>query len=156
MKRPPGLDRPHARFIVLWMGRIHTWMHRVSGGRLGGTFQGVDVLLLTTAGRRSGLERTNPVLYLEDGARLVIVASKAGMDHHPAWFHNLVAHPEVSVQTGGQSQSMRTRVADAAERAELWPRLNALYANYDTYQGWTDRELPVVILDAWEEGGRAQ
>ena len=87
------------------------------------------------------------MLYLQDGDRFIVVASKGGMNHHPAWFHNLVAHPDVSVQVGDQVRGMRARVADDMERAALWPKLNEMYPNYDTYQGWTERVIPVVILE---------
>src|SRR5690349_226757 len=107
------------------VGPVHIWLYRRSGGRIWGRFpkSKAPVMLLTTTGRRSGQERTVPLIYLADGERLAIVASQGGMPTHPAWYHNLVAHPRVTVQTGKQVREMDARVATDAERAELWPRL---------------------------------
>jgi len=104
-------------------------------------------MLLTTVGRRSGEARTVPLIYLEDSERLVVVASQGGMPTHPGWYHNLVAHPRVTVETGRRIREMDARVADAVERAELWPRLVEMYDDYDDYQARTDRQIPVVILE---------
>lgn len=128
--------------------RLNIWLYRATGGRVGGRFPGgAPVLLLTSVGRRSGLERTVPLLYLEDGDRLVVVASQGGMPTHPDWYHNVVAHPRVEVEVGRRVREMVARVADEAERAELWPRLVAVYRGYDDYQARTERRIPVVVLD---------
>ena len=125
----------------------NTWVYCLSGGRLGGRFRGgAPVLLLTTIGRKSGQPRTAPLLYLEDGENLVIVASKGGMSHHPVWYLNLEANPDVDVEIGNQRRRMRARRASAEEKAKLWPRLVAMYRDYDDYQARTDRNIPVVIL----------
>jgi len=150
--RPPGLDMPHARFIVKWMSRFNAWLYRISGGRIGGRFlRGAPVCLLTTTGRRSGLPRTVPLLYLADSERVLLVASKGGMKNHPLWYLNLVAKPEVSLQIGEATREMVARTAGPEERAALWPRLVAMYRDYDTYQTWTDREIPVVVLEGARE-----
>jgi deazaflavin-dependent oxidoreductase (nitroreductase family) len=128
-------------------GAIHSALYRVSGGRAGGSFGKAPVLLLTTTGRRSGKRRTAPLLYLEDGERLVVVASKGGDPRNPAWFANLGANPDVEVELGRRRERRRARVASAAERAELWPRLVELYPSYGEYQGKTSREIPVVLLE---------
>jgi deazaflavin-dependent oxidoreductase (nitroreductase family) len=100
----------------------------------------------TTTGRRSGKLSTTPLLYLGDGDRRVVVASYGGADHHPAWYHNLVAHPAVTVQAGSSVQRMRAEVADPEERARLWPRLVAAFPTYDDYQARTERQITVVVL----------
>ncbi len=129
------------------MSALNVWLYRLTSGRIGGRFRhGAPVLLLTTVGRRSGASRVAPLLHLRDGERLVIVASKGGMSHHPTWYLNLQANPDVEVEVGGERRKMRARTADAAERAALWPRLVAMYRDYDDYQARTDREIPVVIL----------
>ncbi|WP_345893943.1 nitroreductase/quinone reductase family protein [Nocardioides sp. TF02-7] len=88
------------------------------------------------------------MLYLRDGDRLAVVASQGGLPRHPQWFHNLEAHPDTTVALRGErSRRVRARVADPAERAALWPRLVELYADFESYQAWTDREIPVVVLD---------
>jgi F420H(2)-dependent quinone reductase len=131
------------------MGPAHVWLYRVSGGRIWGRFpkSKSPVLLLTTIGRKSGQERTVPLIHLVDDDRIVIVASQGGMPTHPAWYHNLVAHPRVTVEIGRRVREMDARIADDTERAALWPRLTAMYADYDDYQARTDRQIPVVILD---------
>ena len=91
--------------------------------------------------------RTTPLVYLEDADRVVVVASQAGRRNHPLWFRNIEADPAVTVQIGGERRAMRARTADAQERSGLWPRLVALYSDYDSYQSWTDREIPVVLLE---------
>ena len=146
--RPPGLDRAHSHAIIKCMSRANTWLYRVSGGKVGSRFlAGAPVLLLTTTGRKSGLPRTQPVLYLVDEDRLVIVASKAGMAKHPMWYLNLCATPAVQVEVGDTATHYEARTADADEKAELWPRLVAMYPDFDSYQSWTERDIPVVILE---------
>jgi deazaflavin-dependent oxidoreductase (nitroreductase family) len=126
--------------------RTHIALYRRTGGKLGGRFRGSPVLLLTTTGRRSGQLRTMPLLHIVDGNRKVVVASYAGAEHHPAWYHNLLAHPEVTVQAGSSIQQMRAEVADSAERARLWSPLVAMYPDYENYQAKTERQIPVVVL----------
>jgi len=125
----------------------NTWVYRLSGGRIGGRFrQGAPVLLLTTTGRKSGRLRTAPLLYLEDGENLVVVASKGGMSQHPVWYLNLDSNPDVEVEIGTSRRRLRARRASDEEKAKLWPRLVAMYRDYDDYQARTDRNIPVVIL----------
>ena len=134
--------------LIKAMSRLNTWAYRATNGRLGGRFRGgAPVMLVTTIGRKSGRRFTIPLLYLRDGARVVTVASKGGMDHHPLWYRNMVANPQVDVQIGAETTSMRARTASATEKSELWPRLVAMYADYDAYQARTARDIPVVILE---------
>ena len=133
--------------LIRAMSAANTWVYRLSGGRIGGRFlRGAPVLLLTTIGRKSGRPRTAPLLYLDDGDELVIVASKGGMSQHPVWFLNLEANPDVEVEVGSTRRRMRARRASDEEKAKLWPRLVAMYRDYDDYQARTDRNIPVVIL----------
>jgi deazaflavin-dependent oxidoreductase (nitroreductase family) len=124
-------------------------MYRRSNGRRGGTVGANKrpVALLATTGRRTGEEREWPVIYLRDGDRIVVVASNGGRDHNPAWYLNLQADPRCVVQRGGDRVSMTARDADPVERAELWPRLTAMYSGYDDYAAKTSRVLPVVLLE---------
>ena len=134
--------------VVKLMSRANVWAYRASGGRIGGRFlRGAPVLLLTTQGRKTGEPRTAPLLYLEDGGRIVIVASKGGMSQHPLWYRNLEASPRCEVEIGSERRPMLARVANEAEKRELWPKLVALYRDYDDYQARTERDIPVVILD---------
>jgi deazaflavin-dependent oxidoreductase (nitroreductase family) len=134
--------------IIKLMSRVNTWAYRATNGRLGGRFlRGAPVLLLTTIGRKSGQARVAPLIYARDGERLLIVASKGGMDHHPLWYHNLVARPEVEVQVGAETRPMRARTASREEKAALWPRVVEVYSDYDDYQARTTRDIPLVILE---------
>jgi deazaflavin-dependent oxidoreductase (nitroreductase family) len=130
-------------------GTVHlnTWVYRASGGRRGGRMPGGQpVLLLTTIGRKTGQPQTAPLLYLEDGDGYVVVASKGGMPHHPLWFKNLEANPNVEVEVGSRKLAMTARRATADEKAALWPKLVAMYPSYADYQARTPRDIPVVLL----------
>jgi len=105
------------------------------------------VLLLTARGRKTGKARTTPLLYLQDGDRLVVVASKGGAPRHPAWFLNLAANPEVTVERGRERLAMRAREADDEERARYWPQVVAMYPGYEKYQQKTSRRIPLVVLE---------
>lgn len=108
--------------------------------------RGVPVCLLTTKGRKTGVLRTVPLLCLADGDRMVLVASQGGLPMNPLWYLNLQAEPMVTVQFRRTIRQMRARTAGPAERTELWPRLVAMYADFDKYQAWAaHREIPVVV-----------
>src|SRR5215204_556510 len=132
------------------MNAVHRVLLTVSGGRIGWSAMDMPVLELTTTGRKSGKPRsvmlTSPV---QEGSTLVIVASRGGDDHHPAWFLNLRDNPAVEVNVGGgQRHPMRARIASAQERAGLWPQIAAKYRNYAGYQTRTEREIPLVFLES--------
>ena len=130
------------------MARLHRFLFRSTRGRIGGTFLGAPVLLLNHVGRKSGQARANPVLYLDDAPRLVIVASKGGVDAHPAWFHNLMAMATTEVELpGGERRRVRPRLAEGDERAALWERLVTMYQPYADYATYTERQIPVVVLE---------
>jgi deazaflavin-dependent oxidoreductase (nitroreductase family) len=124
---------------------LNVWLYRLSGGRVMGRMAGAPILLLTTTGRRSRRERTVPVLYLEDGGGFVMVASLAGAPQNPAWFLNLEADPRVRLQVRSRRLAATARRASAEEKAQLWPRLVAMYPTYEDYQKRTTRDIPVVI-----------
>jgi deazaflavin-dependent oxidoreductase (nitroreductase family) len=132
--------------ITRWVTGTHTAVYRLTGGWLGG-WMGAPVLLLTTRGRRSGRPRTQPLLYLTTDRGYALVASYGGSDRHPDWYLNLEADPVVEVQVGPVRKRMRARTATPERRAELWPRLVAIYHDYDAYQARTTREIPVVELE---------
>ncbi len=134
------------------LSRAHSCLYTRSGGRLGSKFRKAPVLLLTTTGRKSGKARTAPLLYLRDGERLVVVASYGGDDRAPAWFHNLVADPQVTVEIGRTKRTMSAALAEPADRERLWSRLVAMYGSYENYQKRTDREIPVIFLSEVPEG----
>jgi deazaflavin-dependent oxidoreductase (nitroreductase family) len=127
---------------------LHKVIFQTTKGRIGGTGFGMPVLLLTTIGRKSGRPRetmlTSPV---QDGEKLVIVASYGGDNRNPTWLLNLRENPDVEVTMGGSKRHMTARVASSDERAELWPRVTSKYRGYASYQTRTDREIPLVILE---------
>ncbi len=130
------------------MNGVHRLVLGATGGRIGWKASGMPVIRLTTVGRRSGQPRdtllTSPY---QEGSTIVIVASRGGDDRHPAWYLNLRDHPEVTVSVGGKpAQPMRAEVADAHDRARLWPLITADHRNYAGYQLKTTREIPVVLL----------
>jgi deazaflavin-dependent oxidoreductase (nitroreductase family) len=129
---------------------LHTWLYRVSGGRLDAMpgVRGGKVLLLDHVGAKSGTKRTSPLLYTPDGDNLLIVASKGGFPKHPAWFHNLVANPDTTIQVGSEHRPVHARVASSEERERLWPMVVKTYHGYADYQARSHgREIPVVILE---------
>ena len=126
----------------------HTVAYRATGGLIGHRFPGAPpMLLLDHVGARSKTRRTTPLVYVRDGEDVVIVASKGGHPRHPAWFHNLRANPETTVQVGSERRPVRARVAEPADRARLWPKAVATYGGYRGYQERTDREIPLVVLE---------
>lgn len=120
---------------------------RANGGKVGGVFEGMPLLLLHSTGAKTGAERVNPLAYRTDGDALVVFASKAGAPTNPDWFHNLRANPRVSVEVGTQTRDVVARVAGGDERHRLWEAQkldNPAFAGYETK---TDRQIPVVVLD---------
>lgn len=151
--RPPQLDSPIIPKVMKYAGKAHVRVYRLTDGRIGGKWRigagwkkPVPTLLLDHVGRKSGTWFTTPLLYLDDAPNVVIVASQGGLPKNPQWYANLLATPDTSVQIKGEKRAVRARTATADERAALWPRLVDLYADFDNYQSWTDREIPVVIL----------
>jgi F420H(2)-dependent quinone reductase len=128
---------------------LHTLLYRATGGRIGRRIPGVgNMLLLDHVGARTGTKRTSPLLYTPDGDNLVIVASKGGYPKHPAWFHNLVANPDTTIQLGSERRQVHARVATPEERERLWQMVVATYGGYATYQARSKgREIPLVILE---------
>jgi deazaflavin-dependent oxidoreductase (nitroreductase family) len=127
---------------------VHVLAYRATNGLVGHRFPGApSMLLLDHVGARSGVLRTTPLVYVEDGENVVLVASKGGHPRHPAWFHNLRANPETTVQIGSERRAVRARVATPEERERLWPMAIAAYSGYRGYQARTEREIPLVVLE---------
>ena len=126
--------------------KLHRWMYRMTGGLLGQSSSVGPMLLLTTTGRRSGQPRTVPLLYMEDGARFVVVGSNGGRPQPPAWLLNLTANPSGEVQVGKLRHRVRAEILHGAARGDLWNRLGQFYAGWAHYQTLTDRSIPVVVL----------
>jgi len=146
-----SLSRLSMTIPASWLrlgGKLNVPLYRLSGGRLGNKIGRAPVLLLTTTGRRSGQQRTAPVLYLADGERLIVIGSNAGNVREPAWSLNLKANPDAEVEIGRVRRSVRARVAEGDERSELWRRMNEQYKGFDDYETRTSRDIAVFVLDA--------
>lgn len=128
-------------------GKEHVKRYVETNGEEGHIWNGATALILTTTGRRSGEERSTPLIYGRHGDDYLVVASRGGADHHPAWYLNLEASPDVQVQVKGDRFAARARTATPGEKPELWRTMLAQWPDYDRYQRRTSREIPVVVLE---------
>jgi len=127
---------------------LHQWLYEKTDGRIGRSIGGRPMLLLRTVGRKTGESRTSALLYVPDGERYAVIASKGGDVRHPGWFHNLAASPDVEIQIGRERIPVKARVAEGEERERLWAKANEVnQGQYDTYQSRTDRKIQVVVLE---------
>jgi len=135
------------------MPEMHDWnrqtieQFRANEGKVGGFWEGKPLLLITTTGAKSGHRRTTPIMYLRDGDRLLVFASKNGAPTHPAWYHNLVAHPQVTVEVGPETYEAKATVLKGEERDRLYARQAELYPQFGEYQVRTTRKIPVIALE---------
>ena len=136
------------RSATKYLGALHRFLYRVSGGRIGGKLWGLRVVLLTTTGRRSGKQRTVPLCSFRDGDEVVVIASYGGLDQPPAWWLNLEANPRAELLAGRERRSVVARNASPEERGRLWAEVTARAPGYLEYERRTDREIPVVILQS--------
>jgi deazaflavin-dependent oxidoreductase (nitroreductase family) len=119
---------------------------RANGGKVGGPFTGRTLLLLHSKGAKSGQERINPVAYVQDGDRYVVIASKGGAPTHPDWYYNLVAHPDVTVEVGREKINARASVTQEPERTRLYNKMVDMMPGFDEYRKKTTRQIPVFVL----------
>ncbi|WP_214327699.1 nitroreductase family deazaflavin-dependent oxidoreductase [Nonomuraea sediminis] len=119
---------------------------RANDGKVGGYFEGSALVLLTTKGAKSGKPTTTPVMYLPDGDRYVIIASNGGADHHPAWYHNLRAHPSATAEIGTETFEAKAEFIDGEERDQLYARMVAIAPGFAEYEAKTTRHIPVLAL----------
>lgn len=138
---------PLQRLLTRAFIGTHRALYRATDGRIGGQLGGLRVLLLTTRGRKSGEPRTAPLVYFEDGERLVVIGSNGGASGDPLWWRNLLATPEATVQVGAETRPVCARLASADERARLWPRVKQENPSYAGYERKTSRVIPVVLLE---------
>lgn len=134
------------RRTVQLLSRLHAVAYRATGGRVGSRVAGIDVLLLTTTGNRTGNSRTVPLLYLRDDLDYIVVASYGGRPHHPDWYLNLVVNPDVHIRVDGAPMTARATTLPAGEREKWWNRAVAEWSDYAEYQNRTTREIPLVRL----------
>lgn len=121
---------------------------RANGGKVGGPFEGAPMILLHHAGARSGAERVTPLMYQPVGESFAIFASKAGAPDNPAWYHNLLAHPDTTVEVGTKTLPVTARVAEPAEREVIWERQKERFPGFAEYEvKAAPRTIPVVVLD---------
>ncbi len=125
---------------------LFVWLYQRTNGKIGGTVQGLPVLLLTTTGRRTGKKRITPLGYFEHDGYYVITASNAGFDTHPAWFHNLKSHPQVALQIRDKHLTAIAEPVNPMLRQQLWTKLVERAPGYGAYQKRTTREIPLVAL----------
>jgi deazaflavin-dependent oxidoreductase (nitroreductase family) len=131
----------------------HAGVYRATGGKLFGRMGKSPILLLNTVGRKSGKKRTSPLLYAMDGEDFVVIASKGGASAHPAWYLNLMANPEATVEIEDREVRVRAEEADSEEKSRLWQKMVEKYPAYDAYQEKTEREIPLLVLRPVERGG---
>jgi deazaflavin-dependent oxidoreductase (nitroreductase family) len=128
-------------------GQEHVKRYQETGGEEGHDWQGTTVLILSTHGRRSGAERSTPLIYGQHGEDYLVVASKGGADEPPAWYLNLEGDPNVEVQVRDERFAAHARTATADEKPELWQTMIQQWPQYEEYQRKTSREIPVVVLE---------
>jgi F420H(2)-dependent quinone reductase len=126
--------------------KLHSSIYRASDGRIWGTMFGGPILLLNTTGRKSGQRRTTPLMYASDGDDFILIASNGGAPNHPAWYLNLKANPEATVEVGDREVRVRAEEAHQEEKARLWQKMVEVYSGYDGYQRKTEREIPLLVL----------
>ncbi len=147
-KQIESLNSAKVGTAIKWMSKAQTWLFKKSNGKLGNKFlRGAEVGILTTTGRKSGEPRDSPLLFLQEGRRIVLVASQGGRATNPMWYLNLKADPKVRCQTKAGVFDLIARDATDAERDEYWPKLDAMYADFANYRSYTDRKIPIVICD---------
>lgn len=131
---------------VDWVNE-HIQRYVSTDGANGHEWQGIPTLLLTTTGRRTGTRHRTALIYRQVGDDHVIVASKGGAEQHPAWYFNLAANPDVTVQVRDEVFDGRARTAEGEERARLWPLMVEVFPNYAQYQERTERQIPVIVVE---------
>jgi deazaflavin-dependent oxidoreductase (nitroreductase family) len=125
---------------------VHSGVYRATKGKLFGRMGKSPILLLNTVGRKSGKKRTTPLLYVMDGEDFVLIASKGGAPTHPAWYLNLMANPDVTVEVGDREVRVRAEEVGGEEKTRLWQKMVEMYPTYDDYQTKTQREIPLLVL----------
>lgn len=151
--KPAG--RPPPRWVVKAFTRLHRVMHALSGGQLFNTLGGDEVCWVSMTGARSGRALTIPLMYIPYRDGVLLVASQGGAPKHPAWYFNLLKHPDIEVEHRGRHQRLRARLATADEKPALWPVCEASYAPYAEYRRRTSRGIPIFVCEPAPPAGQA-
>ena len=147
-KQIESLNSSKVGTAIKWMSKAQTLIFKKTGGKFGNKFlKGTEVGILTTIGRKTGEPRDSPLLFLQEGRRIVLVASQGGRATNPMWYLNLKANPKVTFQTKAGVHALTARDATDAEREEYWPKLDAMYPDFANYRSYTDRKIPILICD---------
>jgi F420H(2)-dependent quinone reductase len=156
---PMASDHSYARLSILLpagalraLGKLNVPVYRLTRGRLMNKVGRAPVMLLTSTGRRSGQPRTAPVVYGQDGERLVVISSNGGNHNTPGWAYNLEANPDAEVEIRGRRRRVRARIAEGEERARLWELMNRVYGGFDDYDANVARNIAVFVLEAPANG----
>lgn len=139
--------KPPPRWVVKLATRVHVFLNRLTGGRLFNTLAGDDVCFVTMRGAKSGRTLTLPLMYVPYRDGLLLVASQGGAPTNPAWYHNLVKHPEIMVSHRRRPMKLRARLATREEKPELWPICDQHYAPYADYRKRTTRDIPIFVCE---------
>jgi deazaflavin-dependent oxidoreductase (nitroreductase family) len=129
------------------LGDAHVQAYRETNGEKGYLWNGAPILLITTKGRRTGQQRTIPIIFAYDGDACVIIGSKGGSPTHPKWYLNILEEPRVEIQIKGEKFEAVTRTAESPERERLWAEVMKVWPKYDEYQSRTSRRIPVVVIE---------
>ena len=145
MNKKQQQSKPVFRLFMKLFTRINVFVYRASHGRLMNRAFGSPICLVTMTGRKSGRKITIPLIHIPHGDDVLLIASQAGLDTHPVWYHNISANPDIGITAGGLTRRMRARRASDAEKAGLWPVAVAVYADFEQYQKRTERNIPMLI-----------
>ncbi len=150
-----GASPKALREFIRLISALHMFVYRLTGGSVTGRLglRNARMILLSTTGRKSGKERTIPLLSIKDAQDLVVIASHGGLDQPPAWWLNLMENPEARVHVGRRTIKVRAEQADPQRRSRLWPRFVRAFQGYEDYRRRTARELPIMILHPIEDTG---
>ena len=136
---------PPPRWILKLVTRAHVLMNELSGGRLGNTMGGDAVCFVGTTGRKTGQARTIPLMYVPHGDEILLVASQGGAPKNPIWYHNLVAHPQITIRHQDTTGNFLARLATPDEKESLWPICDQHYAPFAEYRTRTSRDIPIFV-----------
>lgn len=140
-----GWQPPGTRTLLRVMSKLNVWLYRLSNGKIMGQLGGGPVCLVTMTGAKSGKVLTRPLIHIRRGDDVILIASQGGAPRNPVWYNNLVAHPDIEIQSGAERRRMRARLASDAEKQEVWPLAVQTYKDFDLYQSRTTRNIPVFI-----------